>query len=356
MILAGSRSRGDGKGDAGTLAETRTTGQLGTEAAVERNRLLLPAWGISLILHLLLFSTLTAFTMHAAQGLPRETTIRVGLEVGPDPPPTNVLDGADSALDDTRSGDGQEAGGGEKTGHGFDDPGDNGGASSARETSADTAALPVLATAGAALNEVSKVMPQAAAGSLGGGGPGGGRSRTRFFSAEAVGKSFLFVIDRSASMSYRDAIGAARRELLRCLEHLTPDSSFQVIFYNTEPEIMPLGGQKLVKATHRNLDHTKEFLQQMTASGGTVHDKALFAAFALHPEVIYFLTDADDMSVDDVRRLTLANRQGTHPATIYTIEFGTGPNLAGDKPLRRLAQENDGTYTYVNVQEFRRTP
>jgi hypothetical protein len=97
-------------------------------------------------------------------------------------------------------------------------------------------------------------------------------------------------------------------------------------------------------------------IQRIVPEGGTNHVKPLNMAFRLRPEVIYYLTDADMLSDDDVASLTAINRQAPIPATVFAIEFGNGPNLSTYKPLRRLAAENDGVYSYINVMEFASTP
>jgi Ca-activated chloride channel family protein len=178
----------------------------------------------------------------------------------------------------------------------------------------------------------------------------GGRVKVQFF-AEAIGKSFVWVIDRSASMDHKGAIEVAKKELLRGLETLNAENKFQIVFYNSKTLTLSDDGQ-LLTATKKNLDRAKRFVESIHADGGTDHNAALLAALRFRPEVVFFLTDADLMSLADVRMLTGANRQVRRPATIHTIEFGSGANLADDKPLRKLAEENDGTFNFVNVTTF----
>ncbi|MGL5096071.1 MAG: hypothetical protein ACRDD1_10810, partial [Planctomycetia bacterium] len=124
---------------------------------------------------------------------------------------------------------------------------------------------------------------------------------------------------------------------------------FQVIFYNTTPTRMD-GGGKLLTAERVNIERIKRFLDTIVPSGGTEHLSALNAAMDLNPEVIYFLTDADNMTDRDVLKLSERNHRQKRPATIFAVEFGQGPAGAVDKPLRRFARDNDGVYTYVNVE------
>lgn len=174
-----------------------------------------------------------------------------------------------------------------------------------------------------------------------------GSSRTTFWDVEATGSSFVFVIDRSASMSNLEF---AKIQLLQSLERLDAKSRFQVIFYNSEPISLGFAENKLIDASATNIARVKQELKSILATGGTEHAKALIAAFEFEPEVIFFLTDADMLTEDEVQSLTARNRQAAIPATIFAIEFGSGvhPTLQ-DRPLRKLAAINDGTYSYIDA-------
>jgi hypothetical protein len=204
---------------------------------------------------------------------------------------------------------------------------------------------PVLATDGSLATTKSSVVRQTPAESA-------SMSRTTFWNVEATGASFVFVIDRSASMSHRGALELAKLQLYQSLDHLADKSSFQVVFYNTEAFLLPLGEGKLIEASGLLRSRARKEIERIAPEGGTNHVKPLQMAFSLRPEVIYYLTDADMLSDDDVADLTRTNRLASVPATIFAIEFGSGPSLSSNKPLRRLAAENDGTYSYVNVLEF----
>ena len=65
---------------------------------------------------------------------------------------------------------------------------------------------------------------------------------------------------------------------------------------------------------------------------------ALRTALGLKPEVIFFLTDADLMSNNDVNEI-LAEAGGSR---IQAVEFGRGSDLGMETPLRRLATTTGG--------------
>ena len=182
--------------------------------------------------------------------------------------------------------------------------------------------------------------------------PAGSMSRTTFWKVEATGTSFVFVIDRSASMSHRGTLELAKKELFQAIDQLEEKSKFQVIFYNTEAFLIPLGDGQMIEATQINRSRAKKEISKIQPEGGTNHVKPLVLAFGLKPEVVYYLTDADMLSDEDVTQLTALNRKARTPATVFSIEFGNGPNLSSVKPLRRLSADNDGTYSYLNVMGF----
>ena len=75
-------------------------------------------------------------------------------------------------------------------------------------------------------------------------------------------------------------------------------------------------------------------------------------ALRMRPDVIFFLTDADEpeLRTDDflfIRRLN----QGT---SINTIEFGRGPPKPRYNFLQKLAAENGGQHSYVDVTRLAR--
>jgi hypothetical protein len=177
---------------------------------------------------------------------------------------------------------------------------------------------------------------------------------TSLFGVEAQGNNFAYVFDRSGSMGDPDAkpLRAAKAELLRSLAALGDLQQFQIIFYNEEPILMRLAAQpgRLVLATDANKAHAADHLARITAGGGTGHEEALSAALRLHPDVLYFLTDADEpaLSEEQLERIRKLNDALTK---VYTIEFGRGPKQSGaGNFIERLAKENGGEYRYVDVE------
>ncbi len=190
-----------------------------------------------------------------------------------------------------------------------------------------------------------------------GGGSGGGAGRgigpgTQFFGARDHAHSFAYVIDCSGSMAMRNSLEIAKREMLASINQLAPDAYFAVIFYNLQARVLtdPQGRRGLMAATAPNKTRVQSQLTTVAPDGGTDHMSALREALKFKPEVIFFLTDADLMSNNDVNEI-LAEVGSTR---IQAVEFGRGTELGQRTPLGRLATTTGGAYLYVDVSRFPR--
>ena len=196
---------------------------------------------------------------------------------------------------------------------------------------------------------------------LGGGGlldgpgaktmPTAGRGRTKVYGLNGEGFKFVYVFDRSGSMggSGNKALNAAKRELLRSLADLGDTHQFQIIFYNEEPSIMKLSGlANLMFATPQNKREAERFVGSISADGATQHEPAMMMGLKLSPDVIFFLTDADqpELSPGQLERI---KRLNGGRAVINTIEFGLGPKIRKYNFLDRVAEENNGSSVYVDI-------
>lgn len=184
----------------------------------------------------------------------------------------------------------------------------------------------------------------------GSGRPSGNGGHTEFFSLSASGRVFVFVIDASQSMQYRNAFRTAREELLRGLQFLGPQDQFQIIVFNTVATLMtrPHSRQGLCRGTDINRRLAVQFLDGVFVDGGTDRMAALRLALKLNPEVIFLLSDADEPALtagdlDEVRRLNRSRAQ------IHTVEFGRGADLGYENFFTQLARENNGAHCYHQI-------
>ena len=189
-----------------------------------------------------------------------------------------------------------------------------------------------------------------AAGRLVAATPSPGESRTGIFGLEASGNRFVYVFDRSASMSEPAGrpLARAKEELLASIDALGESRQFHVIFYNDRLTVFAPSGHRgrPIFADDDNKRLVRRFVEDVDADGGTRHFEAVAAALKLAPDAIFLLTDADekdDLAEDELRRLS----RSLGRARIMVVQFGGGEGRRSPR-LARLATESGGDYKVVD--------
>jgi hypothetical protein len=175
-------------------------------------------------------------------------------------------------------------------------------------------------------------------------GKAGGMAAT-FFGLPAQAKKIVYVLDRSSSMGQNGLLTRAARELLASLERLPPGTQFQVLVYNRTVEALPRGPLAWRDATPEQRQLVAQALLTLPAEGGTDHTPALRGALALRPDVLFLVTDADDLTDAQVQEATRWNAGRT---VIHTVELNGANRQRTFMPLQRLARENGGRYQAVD--------
>lgn len=182
----------------------------------------------------------------------------------------------------------------------------------------------------------------------------GGTARTSVFGAVGEGRKFAYVFDRSGSMDGHGGapLRSAKAELIASLNDLKSTHQFQIVFYNEHPRAFnPTGVQgRLVFGTDQNKNLAQKFVGSITADGATRHEEALEMALKMVPDVVFFLTDADEPRMTSAQLARIARLN--HGTIIHTIEFGYGPQGDLDNFLVKLARHGGGTHVYVNVAQL----
>ena len=169
----------------------------------------------------------------------------------------------------------------------------------------------------------------------GGGSGGGGAS---FFGLEARGRKFVYVVDRSSSM-HGDKILAAKTELVRSVSGLRRNMRFYIIFYNERFEAMQ--ASDLVKATEQSKRRFFTWVEGVPARGGTDPTEAMRLALSLKPDAVWLLSDGlfGDQCADAIRAANPGAKVQIHTIAFY--------DNAGERLLRRIAEDNRGHYRFV---------
>lgn len=185
--------------------------------------------------------------------------------------------------------------------------------------------------------------------------PTGPKATLHLFQSPPVeAHSFVFVIDRSASMgaSGLGAIGAAAKELAAQLSSLSPDQKVQVVAYNQSSVYFT--GRELIPATDENKARLVKYIAELGDFGQTEHERGLLAALRLKPDAIFLFTDGGDPHLRPGQVSFLAEQAGKE-TSIHCLHFGTGTEDAvpADHFLRRLAAETGGSYAFIAVARRR---
>jgi hypothetical protein len=171
--------------------------------------------------------------------------------------------------------------------------------------------------------------------------PGGSKS---LFPLPATASSVVYVLDRSMSMGMDRKLDFARRELIASLRRLPNTLRFQVIDYNEYAEVLLHDSRlELFPAETAFIERAELALAKLEAGGDTNHGRAVRRALLLRPDVLYLLTDADNLRPEEVEQITHCN-QGT---AIHTIELTRRTQVTDDGPLARLARDNHGSFRRV---------
>jgi outer membrane biosynthesis protein TonB len=186
-----------------------------------------------------------------------------------------------------------------------------------------------------------------------GGGPRGSYGTAPFFGIWDAGSRFVYVIDCSGSMYSYNSMQAAKSELLSSLASLRRSQQFQIVFYNLDQKWMKAPGKpdfQYFPANESNRRLAAHFVAEVQPQGGTLHLPALKLALKLHPDVIFFLTDAGEPAMKPEEMEEIHRLSDGH-SRIHCVQFGMHDDAAADF-LRKLAADNNGDFAYQNVKRF----
>ncbi len=172
----------------------------------------------------------------------------------------------------------------------------------------------------------------------------GGRVVGSLFSPPTMAARVVYVLDRSVSMGMDNKLERACQELLAGLRRLPSATRFQVVAYNNHAEPLVIHGSvDWLTAEPAVLEEVGLALARLAAAGGTDHANALRRGLALRPDVLFFVTDADDLPPEQVALVT----RGNPGAVIHAIELTRRRHPRSDSSLARLARDNGGSYRCV---------
>ncbi len=159
-------------------------------------------------------------------------------------------------------------------------------------------------------------------------------------------RNIVYVVDRSGSML--NTFQGLVKEIKESVNGLRRSQRFHVIFYNSGP---PLENppRKLVSAIRSQKRNLFRFLDEISPMGGTDPRPAMRRAFAVEPDLIYFLSDGEfDEHAESLMSMIDKLNRG-RLVRIFTIAY---VNQHGGAVLERIAREHNGQYRFVTEDEI----
>lgn len=150
-----------------------------------------------------------------------------------------------------------------------------------------------------------------------------------------AGRSIVYLIDRSSSMS-RDG---AWKKVLECMtvtmEQLEPDSRFAIVAYNSSTTSF---APRFVSRTETNHLDALKWLQQLRPEGRSEHLIGFREALSLRSDVVFLITDADDLDTTETRAI----RRMMPEKTRFHAVILTPPTSLNATALTQLVEEFQG--------------
>jgi hypothetical protein len=187
-----------------------------------------------------------------------------------------------------------------------------------------------------------------------GGGSGAGPKGMWGHGTMAPG-GIVYVLDHSGSMI--DTFDFLREEVKKSLSGLGPRHKFSVVMFSEKVDAtFPEDGSGLRIASPDAKRELNNFVDNVRAAGKNDDLYEPFAeglrkAFAMKPNIIYFLTDGnfDPKVVDEARRL---NQAAGNKVRIHTLAF-IRVSKEAEKALETIATDsNKGTFKFVTMQDL----
>jgi len=177
-------------------------------------------------------------------------------------------------------------------------------------------------------------------------GAGGGGPEFFGLGGEAkAARRIVYVVDRSGSMM--GVFDALRKELKRSLDRLRKSQKYHVIFFSTDPPVEAPPG-RLVNAIRSSKERTFDFIDLTQPEGMTQPIEAMRRAFALKPDLVYFLSDGD-VPEGELLKENLRTWNRKENVRIFTIAYVSS---AGRQLLEDIAREHSGAFRFVSEYEL----
>ena len=175
--------------------------------------------------------------------------------------------------------------------------------------------------------------------------------RSSFYGTGGNATRIVYILDHSGSML--DNFDFLRVEAVKSVDRLVPLQSFAVVLVSDHVNVV--GPGQLQRAMPDAKKQFADALKKERAEGQNDNllgpfEQAFNRAFAMKPELIYFLTDGrfGDGLIDKVNQLNKDKKVHINTIAFVTEEPGY------KEQLEQLAKENGGTYKFIPERDLGR--
>jgi hypothetical protein len=161
----------------------------------------------------------------------------------------------------------------------------------------------------------------------------------------------VYLLDVSYSMSDYDKIGKARVALKQALTELMPYDSFDIIAFD---ESVHQFSREMKPASFRNRLNAFAYVDALPLGSGTDLSDGLEAAFSIEGVTqIFVLSDGEpNRGISDFTQLlSLLRILNARRIPIHTLALGLGEQFNGVQLLKAIAQQNRGTFRYIDLRD-----
>ncbi len=201
---------------------------------------------------------------------------------------------------------------------------------------------------------------------MGGGKPGG--TAMSFFGTKAKASSVVFVVDVSGSMISGEksvkTYGVLEKEIARVIRSLNAQSRFGIVVFSRDALRYK---EELIRANNEEKERAMNWLRKLSPERGrdrnateeerefhhgTRADRGLDEAFAMKPDVIFFVSDGEPTGkrpTEILQQVIEAQKPLESPVIINAVAYLADSGLAF---MKELAKQTRGEYREVNPKDL----
>ena len=166
----------------------------------------------------------------------------------------------------------------------------------------------------------------------------------------------VYVLDCSGSMRDGNKIGKAKEALKRAISELRPTDTFNVLAFNSG--VYPLSPGIMLHATQEIVDAAMLWIDRLGLNNHTNISGAMAAALKMEPvNLVYLMSDGEPEGretlhdPDEIR--AFVKERNTQNARVMTLALCLGEKYPGERIMRGLAEDGNGTYNYIDLRKVR---